>query len=122
MYGCGVGNSIWGGPPNDIKIRGLIMVVLQYNKYDKIELPCQLCRWLILQALPLILEFFSCGSLILTWFLAFNVLGSMHVLADFVSSLIDSLGLLGLVMGLVGVKIIQTCMPTPYCIKTCKFF
>jgi hypothetical protein len=72
------------------------MVVLQHNKYDKIELPCQLCWRPILQALPLFLGIFSCGSLILTWFLAFNVLGSMHVLADFGSSLINSLGLLGL--------------------------
>jgi len=71
MYGCGVGNSIWGVPPNDIRIKGLIMVVLQHNKYDKIELPRQLCRWPILQALPLFLGILSCGSLILTWFLAF---------------------------------------------------
>jgi pilus assembly protein TadC len=79
----------------------------------KFELPCHLCRWPILQALPLFLGIFPCASLILTWFLALNVLGSMHVLADFGSSLIDSLGLLGLAMGLVGVRIIQTCVPNP---------
>jgi len=59
------------------------------------------------------LGIFPCASLILTWFLALNVLGSMHVLDDFGSSLIDSLGLLGLAMGLVGVRIIQTCVPNP---------